>query len=70
MNVSDAQRLKALKAENTKLKKLLASSMHVRCGKLRKRPASLPEEPHTTLPVTWLARPRQYRGVQQLSAMV
>jgi hypothetical protein len=27
MNVSDAQRLKALEAENTKLKKLLANSM-------------------------------------------
>ncbi len=27
MNVSDAQRLKALDAENTKLKKLLANSM-------------------------------------------
>ena len=27
MNVSDAQRLKALEAENTKLKKLLVNSM-------------------------------------------
>jgi putative transposase len=27
MNVSDAQRLKALETENTKLKKLLANSM-------------------------------------------
>lgn len=29
MNVSDAQRLKTLKAENTKLKKLLANSVRV-----------------------------------------